>query len=107
MEPIAIALIVSVMFNLWCFKEIKTLTKDLYLVTEQNTILQISKDVNQIKNIPKLESLGYVNVYKKTNGNHILAAISRSKQETINNRYVYSKNTLLGTSEVFISTPEK
>lgn len=107
MEPIAIALVVSVMFNWWCFREAKTLQKDLHLVTEQNTILQINKDVKEIKDTPKLKSLGFVNVYKQGNGKHRISSIPQTKQYIRSNRKIDSVNEYIGTSEVFISTPEK
>lgn len=108
MEPIVIALIVSVLFNLWCFNEIKLLQTALKNKTERHNqeIECFKQELSAFTQKGNVKSLGYINVYKKPNGNHILTAIPRGKKETINNRCAYPKNTLLGTSEVFISKPE-
>lgn len=107
MEPIVIALVVSVLFNLYCFKEIKALNYELNYVKEQNIMYTINEDVSRLPKQPKIESLGYVNVYIKPNGNHIISAIPHSKYEAKRKRAKYPINTLLGTSEVFITKPEK
>lgn len=107
MEPIAIALIVSVLFNLYCFNEIKALNYEMNHVKEQNYIHTINEDVSRLPKQPKIESLGFVNVYIKLNGNHIISSIPRSKWEIKRKRSQHPINTLLGTSEVFITKPEK
>jgi hypothetical protein len=102
MEPIAIALVISVLFNLYCFNKIKTYikeTKDL----EDKLSNSVPCDYKQ----PKVESLGFVNVYIKPNGNHIISSIPRSKWEIKRKRSQHPINMLLGTSEVFITKPEK
>jgi hypothetical protein len=109
MEPIAIALIVSVLFNWYCFKEIKSLNYELNHVKEQNIMYTINTDIISLPKQPKLktESLGFVNVYIKPNGNYIISSIPRSKWEIKRKRSQHPINMLLGTSEVFITKPEK
>lgn len=101
MEPIVIALIVSVMFNFYCFKEIKALTQDL------NVIRSMNEEIKWVDDKSKLKSLGYINVYKQSNGKHRISSIPQTKQYTRTNRKRDAVNTFIGTSEVFISKPEK
>ena len=101
MEPIAIALLVSVAFNLYCFKEIKALTQDL------NVIRSMNEEIKWVDDTSKLRSLGYVNVYKQPNGKHRISAVPQTKEYIIENRSRTPINKLIGTSEVFISKPEK
>lgn len=102
MEPIAIALFVSVLFNLWCFNEIK-----IYMKDNKDLKSLLSTSVPKNPKQSKTESLGFVNVYLKPNGNHIISSIPRSKWEIKRKRSQHPINMLLGTSEVFITKPEK
>jgi hypothetical protein len=101
MEPIAIALIVSVLFNLYCFKEVKLLQTALRNKTERH-----NQEIGCYKQ-ELVKSLGYVNVYKQSNGKHRISSIPQTRQYIRSNRKMDSVNKFIGTAEVFISTPEK
>lgn len=109
MEPIAIALVVSVMFNLWCFKEAKLLQTALKNKTERHNqeIECFRQELSAFTQKGNVKSLGYVNVYKQGNGKHRISSIPQTKQYIRSNRKMYSVNEYIGTAEVFISTPEK
>ena len=109
MEPIQIALIVSVLFNLWCFKETKLLQQVIKNRTERHNqqIECFKQELSAFTQKGNVKSLGYVNVYKQANGKHRISSIPQTRQYIRSNRKIDSVNEFIGTSEVFISTPEK
>lgn len=109
MEPVAIALIVSVLFNLWCFNETKLLQTALKNKTERHNqeIECFKQELSAFTQKGNLKSLGYVNVYKQGNGKHRISCIPQSKHYIRSSRKRDAVNTFIGTSEVFISKPEK
>lgn len=109
MEPIQVALVVSVIFNLWCFKEIKLLQQTIKNKTERHNqqIECYKQELSSFTPRSNVKSLGYVNVYKQSNSKHRISSIPQTKQYIRSNRKIDSVNKFIGTSEVFISTPEK
>ena len=101
MEPIAIALIVSVIFNIYCANLVKTLQKDLDVIGSMN------EEIKWVDDTSKLKSLGYVNVYTQYNGKHRISSVPQSKKYIQSSRKKHTVNIFNGTSEVFISKPEK
>lgn len=109
MEPIQIALVVSLLFNMWCFNEIKLLQTALKNKTERHNqqIECFNQELSAFTQKGNVKSLGFVNVYKQGNGKHRISSIPQTKQYIRSNRKIYSVNEYIGTSEVFISKPEK
>ena len=109
MEPIQIALIVSVLFNLWCFKEIKLLQRVIKNKTERHNqqIECYKQELSSFISKGNVKSLGYVNVYEQPNGRTRITPLPKDKLTTKQYRCKNPINKLLGTSEVFISKPEK
>lgn len=109
MEPIAVALIVSVFFNLWCFGEIKLLQTALRTKTARHNqeIECFKQELSAFTQKGNVKSLGYINVYKQGNGKHRISSIPQTKQYIRANRKTDSVNEFIGTAEVFISKPEK
>jgi len=107
MEPIAIALVVSVLFNLYCFKEIKALNYELNHVKEQNRIYTINEDINRLFKQAKPKSLGFVYAYEYPNQKYMVSNFPQTKKVINKHKSTFGNDGFIGIAEVILVKPEK